>query len=74
MQSGKDAYSPQLKERLAFIREGDIIVTKSISCIQRTMAELEREYILGWQAEDISIVKEQDKVKGKLKTDMEKPP
>lgn len=107
-QSGKDADRPQLKEMLAFIREGDIITVESISRIARNtkdlltivetingkgaefvskkealdtrtptgkfmltvfgaMAELEREYILGRQAEGIAIAKEQGKFKGKPK-------
>lgn len=107
-QSGKDADRPQLKEMLAFIREGDIVVVESISRIARNtkdlltivetingkgaefvskkealdtrtptgkfmltvfgaMAELEREYILGRQAEGIAIAKEQGKFKGKPK-------
>lgn len=107
-QSGKNAERPQLKDMLAFIREGDIIVVESISRIARNtkdlltivetindkgaefvskkealdtrtptgkfmltvfgaMAELEREYILGRQAEGIAIAKEHHKFKGKPK-------
>lgn len=107
-QSGKNADRQQLKEMLAFIREGDIIIVESISRIARNtkdlltivetingkgaefvsmkesldtrtptgkfmltvfgaMAELEREYILGRQAEGIAIAKDAGKYKGKPK-------
>lgn len=107
-QSGKNADRQQLKEMLAFIREGDIIVVESISRIARNtkdlltivdtingkgaefvsmkesldtrtptgkfmltvfgaMAELEREYILGRQAEGIKLAKDAGKYQGKPK-------
>ena len=39
-QSGKNADRPQLKEMLAFIREGDIITVESISRIARNTKDL----------------------------------
>lgn len=38
--SGKDAERPQLKEMLTFIREGDVVVTESISRIARNTKDL----------------------------------
>lgn len=56
-QSGKSADRPQLKEMLAFIREGDIVVCESISRIARNTKDLLAivEEITAKKAEFVSL-------------------
>lgn len=56
-QSGKDADRPKLKEMLAFIRKGDVIIAESISRIARNTKDLLTivETINGKGAEFVSL-------------------